>query len=487
MKKSLLVILCVWISVIAIIKTSISYSSDEIVEFICPNGVATRVIIYNTNGGNSLDSQYISAIKYSDTSLPIPVKSGYIFKGWYYDSTLTNKVNTNDFTEVSYTPKYDTHGCVQTVSVNLYAKWEEVIDAPSIECVEGISPYKIVFNSNGGTNINDFIHCGDCTYKDKPLILSPYKSGYSFDGWYYDSELKNKVSTKYSTDIKYSPLKDSNGCVKQAVVNLYAKWEKNEEESNNVSDDSVLPGDNSNNITPPVLEDNSDNTIKCTNKEKNYQVIFNTNEGDVIRSILVCDDCEVTDKIIPIPEKIGYVFDGWYYDIELTNRINTDDVFKLDYEQLFDDNECAQFVTVNLYAKWNKLEENDEPISSKKIIIFYDSKGGSIVVPDILYSGSIGNTSIVVPTREGYIFSGWYYDEKYTMKVNVEYVEQIHNEASNNGFNDSVTLYAKWEEEKNTFNFNVKSVLFVFIGMLVILVIVVSFANSRKTNYYEQL
>ena len=71
--------------------------------------------IFVTKGGTISND-----FKYTISSLPIPTKSGYYFKGWYTDKALTNKVTTS--TQL-------------TKDTKLYASWSTT--PPSFENVKG--------------------------------------------------------------------------------------------------------------------------------------------------------------------------------------------------------------------------------------------------------------------------------------------------------------------------------------------------------------
>lgn len=69
------------------------------------------VVNFETNGGSSIDSKVIEVNK--KVSIPTdPVKSGYIFDGWFSDEGLSEKYNFN-------TPI--------TKDITLYAKWTEKV------------------------------------------------------------------------------------------------------------------------------------------------------------------------------------------------------------------------------------------------------------------------------------------------------------------------------------------------------------------------
>lgn len=84
-------------------------------------------LYFETNGGSQIDKTTVCVgCAPSDTLLPVPVKEGYDFTGWYKNKELTAKFSGDKISDVSSTPKYDEYTCqVGYNDVTLYAGWQE--------------------------------------------------------------------------------------------------------------------------------------------------------------------------------------------------------------------------------------------------------------------------------------------------------------------------------------------------------------------------
>jgi len=146
-------------------------------------------ITYNLNGGtNAQGAPAEYDITNADITLPIPQKQGFDFVGWYSDETFKNEV------KIIYT-----QDCKE---ITLYALWSKTV-------------YKINYVLNGGTKNEN-----PTTYSDEQGVieLKPVsKHGYTFGGWYSDSDYKNKV--------------ESIDCSQKTEITLYAKWIDSEKKS----------------------------------------------------------------------------------------------------------------------------------------------------------------------------------------------------------------------------------------------------------------
>ena len=80
------------------------------------------------NGGEELPNMLVGIACSPDSydELPIPVREGYTFDGWYYDKELKEKIeftNTRFFTPV---PEYDKNKCrIGYQDIEIYAKWHK--------------------------------------------------------------------------------------------------------------------------------------------------------------------------------------------------------------------------------------------------------------------------------------------------------------------------------------------------------------------------
>ena len=141
---------------------------------------ASYTVTFDSNGGSAVKAQTVKngarASKPAD-----PAKSGYLFKGWYSDKSLTKA--------------YDFNSTVKS-NLTLHAKWEAK------------ATYTVTFNANGGTAVKaQSVSSG--AKASKPA--NPTKAGHVFKGWYSDKSLTKAY--------------DFNSAVKSNLT-LYAKWER---------------------------------------------------------------------------------------------------------------------------------------------------------------------------------------------------------------------------------------------------------------------
>ncbi len=111
---------------------------------------------------------------------------------------------------------------------------------------------------------------------------------------------------------------------------------------------------------------------------------------------------------MPTPTSVGYVFDGWYVDEELS--------------EAFPAVGLTPPENLTLYAKWTPA----------LITITFVTNGAAAIEPmQVPYLSSYALPS---PELEGYTFGGWYYDAELTTRhINTGAMSAL-----------DITLYARW-------------------------------------------
>ena len=85
-------------------------------------------LIFNVNGGEEIPIMSICIACSPDSyeELPVPIRKGYSFDGWYYDKDLTKKIDFTNTIDFSPIPEYDKHKChVGYKDIEIYAKWNK--------------------------------------------------------------------------------------------------------------------------------------------------------------------------------------------------------------------------------------------------------------------------------------------------------------------------------------------------------------------------
>ena len=254
-------------------------------------------VTFDSNGGSDVSaltvengSTYTAAQKPAD-----PVKNGYAFTGWYTDEDCT--------------VAYDWDALV-TEPITLYAGWTE---ATVVYYVDGQAA-----SFTGSKTVAD--------------VTIPTKDGYTFNGWYSDSECKNPVVNTAAI---------TNG------MTLYSDWTKNTVTVTVDGKDTVFDeGTKVSQITKPTKEGYTFSgwysDAACTSKISDTAVLtagmtvyagWTQNSAPAAEKIkITVDGKEMTfdegTKVSQItkPTKEGYTFNGWYSDIDLTVPIDENTV-----------------------------------------------------------------------------------------------------------------------------------------------------------------
>ena len=310
----------------------------------------------------------------------------------------------------------------------------------------GNNNYTVSFNTNGGNAIqDDFIKQG--TTVTEPM--TPIKEGYTFLGWYSDSNLN--ILYDFS-----DPLAGN--------LQLFAEWQINQYNitfvSNGGTGVNVLTKNYGSDITEPssfnegyifdgwctdiTLNDTfvfesmpaEDITLYARWIYNLFTINFESNGGSETPSITQEGSSNILMPSKPI--KLGYTFAGWYIDESLAT------------EYIFD---VMSTEDTTLYADWG----------INQYIISFLANGGT-EVHSIIYDYDSILSVPIEPIKEGYTFRGWYSDERLTTSYNFDKMPA-----------EDIILYARWSlitytiiydadggiNESNPNNFNVETTSFI--------------------------
>ena len=304
----------------------------------------TYTVTLHANGG-TINNGNVTEYTYGvGATLPTDVtRTGYTFKGWYYNENLTGSPVT-------------AIGDTETGNKEYWAKWE-------------INQYTISFDTNGGSEIAPITQ----DYGTKITApADPTRKGYTFKGW--DKEIPKTMPAENMT--------------------VKAQWEINQYaitfDTNGGSEIAPITQDYGTKITTPADPTRKGYTFKGWDKEipktmpaenmtvkaqweiNQYAITFDTNGGSEIAPITQDYGTKITAPADPTRK--GYTFKGWDKEIPKTMP--------------------AENMTVK--AQW---EINQYAIT-------FDTNGGSEIAP-ITQDYGTAITAPADPTREGYTFIGW--------------------------------------------------------------------------------
>ena len=415
-------------------------------------------INYNANGG-SVSRDYDDVEYDEDITLPTPTRTGYTFTGWEYgSSTITDMSYTvPDFgasgTEVtfeaqwsreSYTIEYDANGgSVSVASVDV--EYRQTITLPTatqtgytftgweyggstytgsytvpdfgnngatvtFTAQWSIESYRINYDAGEGSVSPTY---DDVSYGNRITLPTPTRTGYTFNGWRYNS-------TNYTGSYTVPDFGD-NG----ATVTFTAQWTKERYTINynadggnvspssqtvNFGDSITLPtptkagytftGWRYNNstitdmdyIVPDFGNNGASVTFIAQWTADKYTITFDEVGGSEVSDIV---DYTIESTIsFPSTTKAGYDFVNWQVtraDGNWTNGAS------------FNANTTTtdKYGNVTLTAQWDyhtytvTLNPNGGEVSPTSIRVTYQSTYGSLPTP----------------TRDGYVFKGWYTSE----------------------------------------------------------------------------
>ena len=365
-------------------------------------------ITFDANGGNvdvaSKEVTYDAAIG----ELPVPTRYGYEFKGW--------------FTSGSSTKEYkDTSKCDFSKNITLFARWTEK------------KKVRINYNVNSGNSLTPSYKE---VYNDEPYgtLPTPTRTGYTFTGWHYNSAAGDIVTAETALKSK-------------STHTIYASWKAN-----------------------------------------TYTITFNANGGTVDAAPMTVT-FDSTIGTLPTPTRPNYKFDGWYtaatggnkYTSVIKYNIADDTTFYAHWTELnkikitFDAGEGTvtpseksvyideaygvlptptragyEFVEWRYNSATGAKVTAETPLKSTSnhklvavwkantYIVTFDPNGGTVSTTSKSYTYGASIYDLPTPTKEGYIFNGWYTEEAGGTEVK---------SGDKYTYAKNITLYAHWTEK----------------------------------------
>ena len=363
-----------------------------------------------------------------------PVRDGYVFDGWYYDSAFTQAV---DFSQ-------PLQGGGDHFT--LFAKWTE---APS-------KVLDVTYSANGGqfADGNNVMLGQTDSNGIARQPLAPTRDGYVFAGWYYHSDGTDQVDFNQpivgggdhvTLFAAWTPMKQDKTVEILYVANGGTFFDGNETMQGVTDTDGIarLPlqptregydflgwsydrdGNDPVDFTKAIVAGSGHATVYAQWKQNNEKtVLYVANGGafaDGNETMEGVTDSNGVARQPLAPTREGYTFTGWTYDAAGTEPV--------DFTKPIPGG--GQHVT--FFAQWAELANNEKDV-------LYVANGGVFADGNEVLQGVTDGDGVarqpLAPTREGYTFAGWTYDREGTDPVDFD------NPLVGGG--KHATLYAQW-------------------------------------------
>ena len=365
----------------------------------------TFTVSFNVQGhGTAPDSQTVKSGEKAEKPED-PTEDGWDFGGWYTNDGCTDG-NEYDFD----TPVTD--------NVPLYAKWTQAADEFTV---------KFDVKGHGTAPVDQTVKAGGKATEPK----EPTASGYTFGGWYTDSDCTSKYD--FASEVK-------------ASMTLYAKWTavpttytvtfdvqghgtpraaQTVESGKTVPEPTapaasgwVFGGWYIDKACKTAYDFNTPVTKNLTLYAKWTEVFTVTfdlqGHGNARAAQKVESGKTATEPTAPTSS--GWTFGGWYKEKECTNKYN----FSTPVTQ-----------NITLYAKWT------QQTVATYTVTFNANGHGTAPAAQKVKSGSTAKKP-ANPTATGYTFGGWYTEATCKNAYNF-----------NTPVTRNITLYAKWTQSSN--------------------------------------
>ena len=378
--------------------------------------------IFDSRGGSTVPTQSVKEGNCAIEPEPVPTMTGYVFVGWFYETTYENEVCFS-------TPV--------TNDVTVYAKWKTAKEAAS-------TTHKVYFDGNDGTPVTQTQSVNNGAYVDASKVTTPTRDGYTFEGWWYDDD---------NAFVWEKPITQE--------THVKAHWKKNDDShpdgyttyvvafhsngGTSVGSQNVTAGEKASKPTDPIrtgydfkgwfkdegltqtydfetaVNDNMDLYAKWeeNNDTEQLTVRFESQGGTTVpQQVVTKSNCAVRPAD---PTKTDYIFAGWYLDKNCTIS--------------FDFSTPIVKPTI-LWAKWEKDPTADK--DKAQFTVTFKGEGGQFADGNYVKTEKVKNGATVTefdnPTRDGYTFTGWWLDDNNAYDFSVP-------------ITNDTTVYAHWKKD----------------------------------------
>lgn len=314
-----------------------------------------------------------------------PVRIGYEFGGWYNGETRM------------------TGGSIVTGALTLPARWTA-------------NTYTVTFNPNGGSGeqTTRTYHYGDAVAP----IDAPVRDGYTFEGWYYNGKLWESGTTMPAENItlvamwarrtftvSFSVGDGATGVADQTIYFGFKATKPTDPVRSGYSFGGWMLNESEYDFGTPV-RDNITLTAKWL--PRTYSIDYVLGGGMNASSNPASYNIESGTIVLADPAREGFIFLGWYDAEQNGNRVT--------------EIKAGSTGRITLYARWQ----------ANTYIVDFVLNGGTMKnTEQIVVAG--GTVAFEEPTRENYLFMGWFTDAACTQRYDFS-----------TPVTGDLTLYAKW-------------------------------------------
>ena len=306
-----------------------------------------------------------------------------------------------------------------------------------------VDTHTVTFETNGGSAV-DAQPVADSATVTEPT--APTREGFTFDGWFTDAACTNTynfttpVTKPFTLYAKWNPvappqpvehtvLFEANGGSAVAPLTTVVDGSKITAPAAPKKDGFTFGGWHTDQglTTPWNFESDTvtgDITLyakwlNSPDPQPNlYEVVFVTGEGaSKIETQLITKDNAASEPTAPA--RTGYEFGGWF----------TDDT----YAQAWDFSTPVT-APLTLYAQWTEVVP---PAPVKHYVAFETNGGSPSPAAQEIVNGGFATKPAVDPTRNGFVFAGWFADVALTQAYSFD-----------TPVTQDLTLFAKWSEQQ---------------------------------------